>query len=134
MWDAHVDVNLKGLFFCCRAALPALRKSRGNIVNIASDAGLMGCPGITVYCGSKGGVVNMTRAMAVELEVPEKPVFVGERVPVTVRFFLSSSLRENLQSYDLRVPLFDASQSFRFLDEDDAATTMENALMLGGLD
>jgi NAD(P)-dependent dehydrogenase (short-subunit alcohol dehydrogenase family) len=67
MWDAHVDVNLKGTFFCCRAALPALRKSNGNIVNIASDAGLMGVPGITVYCASKGGVVNMTRAMALEV-------------------------------------------------------------------
>ncbi len=67
MWDAHVDVNLKGTFFCCRAALPELRKSKGNIVNIASDAGLMGCPGITVYCASKGGVVNMTRAMALEV-------------------------------------------------------------------
>ena len=67
MWDAHVDVNLKGTFFCCRAALPALRESKGNIVNIASDAGLIGVPGITVYCASKGGVVNMTRAMAREV-------------------------------------------------------------------
>jgi len=67
MWDDHVDVNLKGLFFCCRAALSALRKSNGNIVNIASDAGLMGVPGLTVYCASKAGVVNMTRAMALEI-------------------------------------------------------------------
>ncbi len=67
VWDAHVDVNLKGTFFCCRAALPALRESTGNIVNIASDAGLMGVPGIVVYCASKGGVVNMTRAMALEV-------------------------------------------------------------------
>ena len=67
VWNAHVDVNLKGTFFCCRAALPALRESRGNIVNIASDAGLMGVPGIVVYCASKGGVVNMTRAMALEV-------------------------------------------------------------------
>ena len=67
MWDLHIDVNLKGTFFCCRAALPELRKSNGNIINIASDAGLMGCPGITVYCASKGGVVNMTRAMALEV-------------------------------------------------------------------
>ncbi len=67
MWDDHVDVNLKGTFFCCRAALPELRKFNGNIVNIASDAGLMGVPGITVYCASKGGVVNMTRAMALEV-------------------------------------------------------------------
>ncbi len=67
MWDAHIDINLKGKFFCSRAALPALRKSHGNIVNIASDAGLMGVPGITVYCASKAGVVNMTRAMALEV-------------------------------------------------------------------
>lgn len=67
MWDAHVDVKLKGTFFCCRAALPALRKSKGNIVNIASDAGLIGVSGITVYCASKGVVVNMTRAMALEV-------------------------------------------------------------------
>ena len=67
MWDAHADVNLKGLFFCCRAAIPELRRSNGNIVNIGSDAGLMGVPGITVYCGTKGGVVNMTRAMALEI-------------------------------------------------------------------
>ena len=67
MWDAHADVNLKGLFFCCRAAIPELKKSNGNIVNIASDAGLMGVPGIVVYCGTKGGVVNMSRAMALEI-------------------------------------------------------------------
>jgi NAD(P)-dependent dehydrogenase (short-subunit alcohol dehydrogenase family) len=67
MWDAHVNVNLKGTFFCCRAAIPSLRESKGNIVNIASDAGLMGFRGLTVYCASKGGVVNMTRAMALEI-------------------------------------------------------------------
>ncbi len=67
MWDDHIDVNLKGTFFCCRAALSELHKSKGNIVNIASDAGLMGVAGLTVYCASKGGVVNMTRAMALEI-------------------------------------------------------------------
>jgi NAD(P)-dependent dehydrogenase (short-subunit alcohol dehydrogenase family) len=67
MWDAHCDVNLKGLFFCCRAAIPELKKSKGNIVNIASDAGLMGVPGIAVYCGTKGGVIDMSRAMALEI-------------------------------------------------------------------
>jgi NAD(P)-dependent dehydrogenase (short-subunit alcohol dehydrogenase family) len=71
MYDRHADVNLKGLFFCCRAAMPELRKSKGNIVNIASDAGLMGCARITVYCGLKAGVVNMTKAMALEV-APDK--------------------------------------------------------------
>ena len=71
MYDRHHDVLLKGLFFCCRAAMPELRKSKGNIVNIASDAGLMGSARITVYCGLKAGVINMTRAMALEV-APDK--------------------------------------------------------------
>ena len=66
-WDRMLDINLKGTFFCIRAALPALRASGGNIVNVASDAGLIGERGLAVYGASKGGVVNMTRAMALEL-------------------------------------------------------------------
>lgn len=67
LWDTTLNVNLKGTFFCCRTALGALRESGGNIINIASDAGLMGNPNSSIYCASKGGVVNMTRAMALEL-------------------------------------------------------------------
>ncbi|MDH3534454.1 MAG: glucose 1-dehydrogenase [Gammaproteobacteria bacterium] len=67
LWDRILNVNLKGTFFCCRAALGALRESKGSIINIASDAGLMGNPNSSIYCASKGGVVNMTRAMALEL-------------------------------------------------------------------
>jgi len=66
-WDRTLDVNLKGTFFCIQSALPALRASRGNIVNLASDAGLIGEIGLAVYCASKGGVVNLTRALALEL-------------------------------------------------------------------
>jgi len=65
-WDETLDINLKGTFFCIRAALDALRESGGNIVNLASDDGLIGDPNVVVYCASKGGVVNMTRAMALE--------------------------------------------------------------------
>jgi NAD(P)-dependent dehydrogenase (short-subunit alcohol dehydrogenase family) len=71
MYDRHADVNLKGLFFCCRAAMPELKKSQGNIVNISSDAALEGMARIVVYCGLKAGVNNMTRAMALEV-APDK--------------------------------------------------------------
>ena len=47
--------------------MPFLRKARGNVVNLASDAGLIGEIGLAVYCASKGGVVNLTRALALEL-------------------------------------------------------------------
>lgn len=67
MWDATINVNLKGTFFASQAALPHLRESGGNIVNVASDAGLIGEPGLSVYGASKGGVVNLTRTFAMEL-------------------------------------------------------------------
>jgi NAD(P)-dependent dehydrogenase (short-subunit alcohol dehydrogenase family) len=67
IWDETLNVNLKGTFFCSRAAIPALRAARGSIVNTASVAGLQGFEDVSVYCASKGGVVNLTRAMAMEL-------------------------------------------------------------------
>jgi NAD(P)-dependent dehydrogenase (short-subunit alcohol dehydrogenase family) len=67
IWDETLDVNLKGTFFCSRAAVSELRAAGGSIVNTASVAGLQGFEGVSVYCASKGGVVNLTRAMAVEL-------------------------------------------------------------------
>ncbi len=66
-WDETIGVNLGGTFFCSQAALPALKASSGNIVNVASDAGIVGYPQGTAYSAAKGGVVNLTRAMAVEL-------------------------------------------------------------------
>jgi NAD(P)-dependent dehydrogenase (short-subunit alcohol dehydrogenase family) len=67
MWDQTLDINLKGTFFCTQAAMPFLRESKGNVVNVASDAGLIGEIGLAIYCASKGGVVNLTRALALEL-------------------------------------------------------------------
>jgi len=69
-WNEMIDVNLSGPFHCTQAALPALRKSRGNIVNIASESGMIGFRGAVAYCAAKGGVVNLTRALAIEL-VPD---------------------------------------------------------------
>jgi NAD(P)-dependent dehydrogenase (short-subunit alcohol dehydrogenase family) len=66
-WDQVLDINLKGTFFASKAALPALRASGGSIVNIASESGIQGSPRCTVYCASKGGVVLLTKAMALEL-------------------------------------------------------------------
>ncbi|HEX6708015.1 MAG TPA: SDR family NAD(P)-dependent oxidoreductase [Albitalea sp.] len=66
-WDRCVDVNLKGVFFLCSRAIPALKASRGAIVNVGSDAGVVGNAGCAVYCASKGGLVLMGKALALEL-------------------------------------------------------------------
>ena len=62
-----IDVNLKGLYFVCSAAIPHLATTRGCIINMSSDAGVQGNAGAAVYCASKGGVSNLTRALALEL-------------------------------------------------------------------
>lgn len=60
-------VNVDGPFFLCQAALPHLLESRGNIVNIASNAGLMGTAYTVAYSMTKGAVVQLTRSLAMEV-------------------------------------------------------------------
>jgi len=66
IWDETIATNLSVPFFLCRAALPHLRKSRGAIVNIASNWGLHGGPHAVAYCASKGGLVLMTKALTMD--------------------------------------------------------------------
>jgi NAD(P)-dependent dehydrogenase (short-subunit alcohol dehydrogenase family) len=65
-WQRTIAINLSMPFYLSRAALPELRKRRGSIVNIASDWGLKGGANAVAYCASKGGLVLMTRAMAID--------------------------------------------------------------------
>ncbi len=65
-WDAIMDTNVKGAFLMSRLALPALRATRGCIVNVASYAGLVGLAGTAAYSASKAALVNLTRTMALD--------------------------------------------------------------------
>jgi len=67
IWNSTMDINLKGTYFCIRAATPALRKSRGNIINVGSDSSFMGMEDNSIYCASKGGVLMLARALSREL-------------------------------------------------------------------
>lgn len=67
VWDDILKVNLKGTFYCCRAAAPELRKTNGAIVNVASIAGHRGTGSSIAYAVSKAGVLQLTRALAVAL-------------------------------------------------------------------
>jgi NAD(P)-dependent dehydrogenase (short-subunit alcohol dehydrogenase family) len=67
-WRKTLDVNLTGLFLCCRAAVPhMLTSGKGKIVNVASVAGEFGRPHRIAYCASKGGAIAFTKALAVDL-------------------------------------------------------------------
>ena len=66
-WDRLMSVNLKGVYLGCKYTVPVMaRQGCGSIVNTASAAGLVGVPDRAAYCASKGGVIAMTRAMALD--------------------------------------------------------------------
>ena len=64
-WERTIDVNVKGTFYCCRAAIPRMRETGGGvIVNVASIAGMIGLGSSIPYCVSKAGVISITRSLA----------------------------------------------------------------------
>jgi NAD(P)-dependent dehydrogenase (short-subunit alcohol dehydrogenase family) len=68
IWDEQLTLNLKGYFFMVKALVPHWReRGGGKVINISSIAGIGAFPNCPAYCASKGGVVNLTRALAVEL-------------------------------------------------------------------
>ena len=68
LWDHVLAVNLKGIYTIIRSSVPHLKQRGGGaIVTMSSEAGITGQPHLAAYCASKGGVVNLTRALALEL-------------------------------------------------------------------
>ncbi|MFO8011074.1 MAG: SDR family NAD(P)-dependent oxidoreductase [Dehalococcoidia bacterium] len=65
-WERILSVNLTGTFLMCRESIPHLLETKGNIVNVASLAALRGHPYMAGYAASKGGIVGLTLALAVE--------------------------------------------------------------------
>jgi meso-butanediol dehydrogenase / (S,S)-butanediol dehydrogenase / diacetyl reductase len=67
VWDAVFDVNVRGVFNTCRAALPhMLGRGSGSVVNVASVAGMVGLRNRAAYCASKAAVIGLTKAMAID--------------------------------------------------------------------
>ena len=67
VWEDVFAVNARGTFLCCKHAIPGMReRGGGSIVNVASVAGLVGLKNRAAYCASKGAVVALTRALAVD--------------------------------------------------------------------
>ena len=68
LWDAQIDINLKGSFFMAKAVAPVMKaKGAGKIVNITSTLGIVGSSAGAAYCASKGGQMQLTKALALEL-------------------------------------------------------------------
>jgi 3-oxoacyl-[acyl-carrier protein] reductase len=100
-WDTVVDVNLKGAFLCCQAVVPHMKERQyGKIVNIISNSWL-GRAGQSNYSASKGGLVSLTRTLA--LELAGKNINVNGVAPGLIDTPLTRSLPENVRERLIRM-------------------------------
>jgi 3-oxoacyl-[acyl-carrier protein] reductase len=96
-WDAVLNVNLKGVFLCTKAAMRGMMKQRsGTIVNIASVIGLMGNAGQANYAASKGGVIAFSKTVAKELS--SRNVRCNAVAPGFIRTAMTDALDEEVQN------------------------------------
>jgi NAD(P)-dependent dehydrogenase (short-subunit alcohol dehydrogenase family) len=141
-WDAVLDVNLKGTFLVCKHAVRGMREARaGSIINVASIEGIVGFPGQAAYNASKGGVILLTRNMAVDyggegirvnclcpglIETPmTAPLQLPELAPIRDEFVAMHLLRRAGTPDEIAGPAL-------FLAGDDAAFVTGHALVVDG--
>ncbi len=85
-WERVIEVNLLGVMYTDRAALPHLERSRGYLLNIASTAAVLRAPGMTAYCAAKAGVEAMSDCLRIESS------FLGVDVGVAYFLFLDTDM------------------------------------------
>ena len=102
IWNDTLNINLKGSFLCIQRAVPEmLKQGKGKIINISSIAGQIGFPNSVAYCASKGGIMGMTKALAMEL-APLK-INVNDLAPGDVETPLNEHLLRNPEYLRQRV-------------------------------
>ena len=98
IWDQQLDLNLKSAFFLCKSAIEQMRKQgSGKIINITSIAGVGGFPNSSAYCASKGGLINLTKAMC--MEVAKDGINVNALAPGNIKTDINAHLRK-IEGYD----------------------------------
>lgn len=145
-WDRVMAVNLRGMFLCARAAVPAMRAREGghsgSIINTASPTGLLGYADLVAYSTSKGGVLAFTRALAVEVA---PAIRVNAVVPGTVNTGILQSYLDTVDDRDAILRAFaaqhplgrvgepeDVARAALFLASDDASFVTGSALVVDG--
>lgn len=100
-WDAVMDTNLKGVFYCTKlAAKQMLRQKSGRIVNIASVVGQIGNPGQAHYAASKAGLIGFTKSVALELAPRE--IAVNAVAPGYIASEMTDALSEKVREENLK--------------------------------
>ena len=114
-WREVIEVDLNGVFFCCRAVLPGMReRNYGRIVNVASIAGKEGNPNAAAYSAAKAGVIALTKSLAKETADLSISINCVTPAPVKTRIF-DQITQEHIDYMLSKVP------RGRFLEREEAA-------------
>ena len=137
-WDRTIDVNLKGVFVVSRLAIPEMIKRGGGVIlNIGARSGMAGQAGRAAYCASKGGMVTLTEAMA--MDYAHERIRVNCICPGPTRTpMVDTSTPEKLARYKTRVPVGrigepeDIARAALYLASDDASMVTAAILPVDG--
>jgi NAD(P)-dependent dehydrogenase (short-subunit alcohol dehydrogenase family) len=132
LWEEVMQVNLRGAFYCCKHAVPVMRKGGGSIVNMGSICGIQSLPNLVAYGAAKGGLLSLTRTLAgslaehrirVNYVIPGWVLTEGELAVHKAQGREEETLRKEGEKLGLgrhQTPL-DAAQAVAFLLSDDAS-------------
>ncbi len=136
-WDEVVDVNLRGPYLLCKKTMPYLIKSKGNIVNISSIAGLKSLSGAYAYCPSKAAVNSLTKLLA--FDYAKQGVRVNAICPGTIETEIFAAVTEEaLEKAKASIPVGRFGQSEEitkavlFMASDDASYITGQTLAVDG--
>lgn len=137
-WQAVIETNLSGAFYCCRAAGKLMMKARGgSIINIASVIGLVGNAGQSNYAAAKAGIIGLTKSIAKELA--SRGVRANVIAPGFIETPMTAKLSEALREASMEViamrrfgSVDDVAAAVSFLASDDAAYITGQVLAVDG--
>jgi 3-oxoacyl-[acyl-carrier protein] reductase len=137
-WDAVLNVNLKSVFVCTRAALKYMMKQRyGRIVNISSISGIVGNPGQVNYCAAKAGIIGITRT--VSKEMASRQITVNAVAPGFIETDMTQKIPDKIkEEFNKRIPAGyfgtpqDVAEAVAFLASDSARYITGQVLCVDG--
>ncbi len=129
-WDFMMNLNLKSVFLCCKAAIPDMTaQGYGKIINVSARAGLKGEAGLSAYCVSKGGVRTLTESLAAE--VMDSGVNVNAIMPSVMDTPMNREAMPD-EEHDRWVAPADVAKVICFLTSDDASVINGAAIPVYG--
>jgi len=127
-WHETINVNLNSLFYVSRLAIPLLKRSSGQIVNMASNAGLYGCPLRSPYVAAKWAMIGLTKTLAMELGAHGVRVNAicpgsvdGPRIDKVIE---NDAISRGVSEAEIRSAYLTQSSLGKFIDAEDIAQTI----------